>query len=120
MKYKFLRKLSGYWYTGSIEKTIKGALSSNGLFLKANGKQWQWSQIELWICPIVELWNVEQDKAKEYIQEKLCQIEESQLKKSPQSKHKRVKTGNQIEKDVSLEEQNSKENIEKYRIVYDE
>lgn len=99
-QYGNLRKLSGHLYTGNVHKAVKGALTANGLFeevtiqLTDQAKARKVSEdidiedrtIET-PKPTIK-WQVCEEAAKQYIQEKVQQVTEQQNKLLEKKKYK--------------------------------
>ena len=104
-KYNDFRKLSGHLYTGTDEKTIKGTLAANGLFKTIMTKDCQWSNQALWTWETVQKWQVIYERAKEYMQEKIKQINESKDKLAGKNKNKKYKLPCTSNKDIKTPSQ---------------
>ena len=95
-EYKNIRKLSGHHYTGNIKKSLKGALTSNGLFSSiedsnTNGMKdsnhSDSSSSKRTKTDGNTIWKVVEDVAGEFIRDKIAQVNKQKLKlKSKKSK----------------------------------
>lgn len=96
-RYGEFRKLTGHLYTGTVDKTIKGALSSNGLFKKVMVGDGISNDT-------IEQWQVIPEQSEIYIKDKLEQINNTKSKLEGKRKGKprsKFSDTNEIEQDRS-------------------